>query len=414
MNANNKFLYSEILLLILTASSWIWSGAPSHVWTLNYFTIFCAIFIVAELFVRKVDFGVRYLGFFYPYIIILLLVIYGYFFTDPYTQPQAVKVFFYFILTILYFIVAFASKRSWFFWLGTHLAVFYVLNNVDYISLETRRNVVIGDNKTDSINSNIFGFMCVISILDANFNLFVKNKVLLARALPKLLVKFYYLGITIVSSYAILFATGGSRKGLILLILVFGASTLFASKLRFDAARLISYSVGFILSVILMGVIVAISPFFSRMQEIFYALTGQAYEEASLDTRLLFIEEGLKIWLGSPIIGVWCKFFREWGTYAHSNYIDLLCNYGVVGLFAFYASYYIIMTKYVLPSFKQKISFEHKKQAFFLLVTFFILLLWEIACVTHSDRSFPPLMGALYSMSIVNFLNYRLLHYSYR
>lgn len=414
MNTDNKFLYSEIVLFFLTFSNWIWSGAPSYVWTLNYFTIFCAMFIVVELYLKKVGFGLRHLGFIYPYIIILLLVIYGYFFTDPFTRPQAVKVFFYFVLTILYFIVAFASKRSWFFWLGTHFAIFYLLYNVDYITLETSRNVVIGEDRKDDINSNIFGFMCIMSILNANFNLFVKNKVLLAKALPKLLVKFYYLGITVASTYAILFATGGSRKGLILLILVYGVSLLFASKLKFDAIRLISYGIGSILTIIIMGIIVTFSPFFGRMQEIIYAFSGQYYSEASFDARILFIEEGIKVWLSSPIIGVWCGFFREWGTYAHSNYIDLLCNYGVVGFIAFYAIYYIIFSKYLWPSFKQRMSFHHKKVAYYCLVTFFILLVWEIAAVTHSDRYFPPLMGVLYSMCIVNFLNYRLARFGNR
>ena len=408
MNANNKFLYSEILLFCLTFSNWIWSGAPSYVWALNYFTIFCAMFIVGEIFLRKVDFGYKYMKFFYPYIIILLLVAYGFLFTDPYTRPQVTKVYFYFILTLLYFAVTFASKRSWFFWLGTNCAIFYLLANVDYINLESSRNVVIGEDRKDDINANIFGWMCIISILNANFNLFVKNNVLLAKWLPKLLIKLYYLGITVSSSYAILFATGGSRKGFILLILGFGASILFSGKLKFDAIRLISYGIGSTLAVILMLILVSLSPFFGRMQELFYAFSGQYYEEASFDARILFIEEGLKIWLSSPIIGVWCRFFREWGTYAHSNYIDLLCNYGIIGFLAFYSIYYTVIKKYIWRPFKQSFNLEIKKISFFYLVIFGILIIWEIAAVTHMDRSFPPLMGTIYAMCIVNFINYRI------
>jgi O-antigen ligase len=407
MNSNRNFLFSELILFVLTFSNWIWSAAPSYVWTLNYFTIFCAVFIVAELFFRKIDYGLKYLNFFYPYIIILLLVAYGFFFTDPYTRPQVVKVFFYFILTLLYFSVIFASKRSWFFWLGTFAAILFLLFNVDYISLEASRNIVIGADKKDDINSNIFGFMCIISILNANFNLFIRNDVLIAKVLPKLVVKISYVLISLICTYAVLFATGGSRKGFVLLILVYGLSVFFASRLKFNLARLFLLGFAACFIGLVIGFLVYLSPFFGRFEEIFFALSGQYYEEASYDARILFIEEGIKVWLRSPIIGVWCGFFREWGTYAHSNYIDLLCNYGIVGLVSFYSIYYLIIKKYLWIPFKQNFNLEIKKRAFFCLVFFGILIIWEVAAVTHSDRYFPPLMGAIYAMSIQIYINYR-------
>tara|TARA_B100001093_G_scaffold448445_1_gene454035 strand:- start:4485 stop:5729 length:1245 start_codon:yes stop_codon:yes gene_type:complete len=407
MNKEGRFLYSEILLFILTFSNWIWSGAPTYVWTLNYFTIFCALFITGEIFLRKVDFGYKYMRFFYPYIIILLLVAYGFLFTDPYTTPQVTKVYFYFILTLLYFGITFASKRSWFFWLGTNCAIFYLLANVDYITLETSRNVVIGEDKKDDINSNVFGMMCILSLLNATFSLFNGKSVLIGRALPNWIRKSYYVLILSASIYSIIFATGGSRKAFILLLLSGGISILFASKLKFDAIRIILYGVLSLALTLVMGSLVYFSPFFGRVEEIFYALSGKYYEESSFDTRLLFIEEGLKVWMRSPLIGVWCGFFREWGTYAHSNYVDLLCNYGIVGLISYYSIYFNVIKKYLLHSFQQNFSLEIKKVAFFNLTIFGILILWEFAAVTHIDRYFPPLMGIIYGISIINFLEYR-------
>lgn len=403
----SKFLFSEIILFILTFSNWIWSGAPSFVWTLNYFTIFCAFFIAAELIIRRADFGIKHIGFIYPYIIILILVAYGFLFTDPYTRPQAVKVFFYFILTLMYFFVGYTSKRSWFFWLGTHAAIFYLLSNVDYITLETSRNVVIGEDKKDDINSNVFGFMCIISILNASYSIFIKDKVLIAKSVPLMFSKIYYLIIILAGTYAILYATGGSRKGFVLLLFAFALTVLFSGNLRFNFLKILVYGFTALFLLVVAGALVYVSPFFGRFEELFFAFTGGPYEEASIDARILFIEEGFKVWLRSPIIGVWCGFFRQWGTYAHSNYIDLMCNYGLVGLVAFYYTYYLIFKKYLRPSFKQNFDLGIKKCAFFLIAIFSILLMWEVAAVTHSDRYFPPLMGSLYSMSVVNFLNYR-------
>lgn len=414
MITGGKFLYSEIFLFILTFANWIWSGAPSYVWTLNYFTIFCAVFIAGELFLRKVDFGLKHIRFFYPYIVILLLVAFGFIFTDPYTRPQVTKVYFYFVLTLMYFGISFASKRSWFFWLGTSFAIFYLLANVDYITLETSRNVVIGEDKKDDINSNIFGLMCILSLINANFSIFLNKRVLISKVLPSWLTKAYYILICFASVYSILFATGGSRKAFILLILTGVVSILFASKLKFNAIDFVKYSILSLILTLALGIAVYLSPFFGRVEEIIFALSGSYYEEASIDTRLLFIEEGIKVWLRSPFIGVWCGFFREWGTYAHSNYIDLLCNYGIVGLFSYYLIYFVVIKKYLLPSFRQNFSPEIKKVAFFNLAIFGMLILWEVAAVTHSDRYYPPLMGILYAISIVNYLDYRRARYYQR
>lgn len=66
------------------------------------------------------------------------------------------------------------------------------------------------------------------------------------------------------------------------------------------------------------------------------------YQDSSYDKRTEMVEQGFQLWQQAPLFGNGADAFRELsgqGTYSHNNYVELLCNLGVVGVILFYSIY---------------------------------------------------------------------------
>ena len=64
------------------------------------------------------------------------------------------------------------------------------------------------------------------------------------------------------------------------------------------------------------------------------------YDDSSYQTRTDMIHQGIGLWLQAPLFGNGLDSFRGLsgqGTYAHNNYVELLCGIGLVGMLLFYA-----------------------------------------------------------------------------
>lgn len=64
------------------------------------------------------------------------------------------------------------------------------------------------------------------------------------------------------------------------------------------------------------------------------------YEDHSFQTRANLVEEGLRLWEAAPLLGHGLDAFRGLAsedTYAHNNYVELLCDLGLLGTLLFYA-----------------------------------------------------------------------------
>jgi O-antigen ligase len=107
-------------------------------------------------------------------------------------------------------------------------------------------------------------------------------------------------------------------------------------------------------------------------------------ENTSGITRLAMVNEGLTLWMQSPFMGNGIDQFRvlgSYGTYAHNNYIELLCDFGISGLFLYYFSYFVITAK----SIKGIVAgYEH---AYFALMMIVTMALWEVGVVSYSEKS---------------------------
>jgi O-antigen ligase len=76
-----------------------------------------------------------------------------------------------------------------------------------------------------------------------------------------------------------------------------------------------------------------------RLIAIFDTVAQTFDPEKSVELRLEMIRMGLEMWQESPIWGNGNEAFRVksgLNAYSHSNYVELLANYGVIGFVLFY------------------------------------------------------------------------------
>jgi O-antigen ligase len=64
------------------------------------------------------------------------------------------------------------------------------------------------------------------------------------------------------------------------------------------------------------------------------------YDDSSYRTRAEMIQQGIQFWRQAPLFGNGTDAFRSLsgkGTYSHNNYVELLCDLGILGVTLFYA-----------------------------------------------------------------------------
>src|SRR5690606_22989098 len=88
------------------------------------------------------------------------------------------------------------------------------------------------------------------------------------------------------------------------------------------------------------------TPHWRRVENLALFLQGEDVSEGSLYARADFIQAGLELWREHPFFGLGSNQFRyympEFGlreTYSHSNPIEILANYGLIGFVLYYSIY---------------------------------------------------------------------------
>ena len=166
------------------------------------------------------------------------------------------------------------------------------------------------------------------------FPMKVKNNITETKA------KIYYL------CAAILFVANlitGSRKGIIQVALVFGLYFLFVGSIK-DKLK-------YIRIIVILGIIGVIA--FKNipwLQETFgqrmLAIFDDSIEDSSSDFRDIFRGIALIAFLDKPILGngydAFCIINEQITgikAYSHCNYLELLCDYGIIGFVLYYFNY---------------------------------------------------------------------------
>lgn len=120
-------------------------------------------------------------------------------------------------------------------------------------------------------------------------------------------------------------------------------------------------------------------------------IRGASYSNSTA-LRIHYYEEGFKAFLSKPLFGGGMKYFEAFsgaGTYSHSNYIEVLANFGVVGFLLYYA-----------PILYTGVGLVRKRhEDYSMLATscmIFLILLLDFSMITYSALSvyyYPYVLG---------------------
>jgi O-antigen ligase len=133
-----------------------------------------------------------------------------------------------------------------------------------------------------------------------------------------------------------------------------------------------------------------------RMWELIYGLKGEQSGDTSFDTRSGMISRGLDLWVSSPLFGHGNEGFRVmsgFGGYSHSTPIELLVNYGVIGLICYYL-FYVLLIRKLLPMLRSQSDYV-RVYGFWILLSLACILFWSAAAVCYYEKPIAMLLAAL-------------------
>lgn len=134
---------------------------------------------------------------------------------------------------------------------------------------------------------------------------------------------------------------------------------------------------------------------FSRIAVLFDEVAMRGEGEKSFYTRMHMIQEAIGLWMQSPVWGNGNEAYRvegSYGTYSHSNYTELLANYGGLGFILF--NFPVAWGAWIAWKMRKSVNEDIRK-----------LAIWAVICC-----------GMLFVVSFVNviyYTKYVLLFYSF-
>lgn len=213
---------------------------------------------------------------------------------------------------------------------------------------------------------NIFGMSMGLMAIFAFYNFLIRKKY---RALYLLLA----------AVLAVLSVTSGSRKAMLGIIVGIVLLMLFLQQgNRFTGVLRVFLIVG--VALYALSLLEVTGGVFDRLSTLWADVDESV--AASDDIRKDMIQEALKGWSESPLVG---KGFNSFsgisvyaGTYSHNNLAELLHNVGIIGTGLYYAPKLIVLGLYI----RDKRYTKTQLNAFF-LTAILILLAFDMACVTY-------------------------------
>lgn len=131
----------------------------------------------------------------------------------------------------------------------------------------------------------------------------------------------------------------GSRQGLVWIFLACAFIGAYYFRKKLIAGVLLSIPAAI---VGLVGFMIAFrdTTIVDRILRLFDARRQALDPERSVEGRLMMIERGIELWQTSPFWGIGNEGFRVMSgfmTYSHNNYIEILTNYGIIGIALYYS-----------------------------------------------------------------------------
>lgn len=266
---------------------------------------------------------------------------------------------------------------------GLLYGVIYV-QHVNIASLSYQRLSFVGDSSGGLPNLNVvtmgLSFSCIYFIYQFLFGVIKKNVRIL-------------LCMTIIVS-VVLLCILGSRKSLLTVVI---AIALFFFNSKFKTKFKIIIGLFLLLNVILIFIPESYIQF---VVDRFAVLgSGQSSLDRSDQARMWMIESGFNFFTENPVIGNGFYNFSElFGietgryVYAHNNFIEVLCDLGIIGFVIYYYIFYLII--------KNVIGANIYKQDKILVISLVIAILINGMVIVYLlDRYVWLLLAILYAYS---------------
>jgi len=243
----------------------------------------------------------------------------------------------------------------------------------------------LSDRFGDTIgyNSNTLGQIFSHAVLFSFFYARYRNK------------KYYLL----VLSFSVVSLLTGSRKAFLVIVLGVTLIIVLESKniKRLFINIFIGIGIGLGMYYIAMNVELFYNIIGKRIEDLFEIILGTSAGDRSSQDRIYFIKYGWENFLKKPILGIGIDGFRHlqgaW-TYSHNNYIEILCNVGIIGFLVYYSMLFEILFKASIESFKANRNF--------LLACVLILsiLMIDMANISYLYEIPQMLLGISYSIFV--------------
>ena len=146
-----------------------------------------------------------------------------------------------------------------------------------------------------------------------------------------------------------------------------------------------------------------------RLEGILGIFSSNKVTDASTITRMFMINIGIKIFSKSPILGIGSGNYAYYAynfyglfkqVYSHSNYIELLCNIGLVGFILYYSI--PIWSAIVLYKLLKYSYGEERKLTAFLFILVSIPIITDIGKISYNNEITQIINVLAFSYAIIN------------
>lgn len=398
-----RLLFSEVILCVYIISVIALSSSPKLAGISSAIGLFFAVACIIENHLRfEGGIPMLWLRPIWPMGGFLVLVWFSLFLYPPgfqvamtYTQV--------FVLLCIVFVLIRRTGRTWPLEVGFFLGVLVIwylqgMSFAESTDQGVERFAFTVAEEEEGLNPNLYGNYLLLTILLFSRAIFADPVGVVRSRIRWWKVLFATLGTLLCVQQVIM--TTGSRKALLGLLFITAGVFIMYCRGHFNASRVL---VGGIISLVLTGVVggmVGESSHFRRLENLYDHVIGDGTQEGSITQRADLIERGIEFWFESPLFGHGANSFREYvgdGFYSHSNFVELLANFGVLGFVFYYAVHYGALRRAIrLLAFRDSVI--RTQVIWFIVGVAFIVLLWDPFAVSYYSKSNAIFLAAAFAV----------------
>ena len=146
----------------------------------------------------------------------------------------------------------------------------------------------------------------------------------------------------------------------------------------------------------------------SRVEDMIFQMFGIGNGKYSNSTKVreIMIMEGVRFFLDHPFIGGGTNYFALRTTtgygYSHNNFIEILCNMGLIGVALYYGPLVMNMVEAI------RIRKKYRKYAYFVIYVLVSRFCTDWAIMTHSEPcvGYLPMIASFIYLDLIKGLRH--------